>query len=224
MLNQYRDANWQENYQREVQKDQISKIQRNLNEIVNQMSGEYGAGKRLINTDSNTIEDYNRLLKYVEDEVAEYENRVQTAQDRIALRNSLVTMNENAARKKGQMIYLLQTFLFTMLFLIPAFVAFLAGSLSAEGLFGTFLFLVVLYFLYVYYEIYYSKGADGRGGLFSDIRSEVHKIDESLLKFGRELEREGKQSLRKTCGFSPSGLSQWQIGGRGYVPVMSTTK
>ena len=54
-LHQYRDANWQHNYNTTTKKKEINKIEKNLNEIVRNMTNDYNTTFNVSNMRANTI-------------------------------------------------------------------------------------------------------------------------------------------------------------------------
>lgn len=218
-LNQYRDDHWQHNYNNSTRRDEIHKIQKNLNSVVKNMAGEYNETARIANDRTQTIKDYEDVMRFQEEELARLEDRADAAQDRLTLRNRIVSINNAAARRKTKIIYLLKVFFFICVFLIPAFVAFLADAISIEGFFAIFLLMCVVYIAFVIYELYYA----GDSNLKRAIEADVRKFDKRFYRFGKGMEKAFKHYVKAKCSECVGDPRDWEFGGRGYVPVTPST-
>jgi len=218
-LQQYRDDNWQHNYNNTARRDEIGKIQKNLNTIVKNMAGEYNETARIANKRTKTIKDYEQLAQFQEDEILRLEERADAAQDSLTLRNRMVAINNAAARQKAKMIYLLKVFFVFCLVLIPAYVAFLTGAMGYQGFFAVFILMLMVYFAFFIYEIYYA----GDGGLKRELEADVRKFNRRFYRMGHDMHRAFNKYVKEKCSECVGDPRDWQFGGRGYVPVTAST-
>lgn len=212
-----RDDNWESNYQILEKKHQIKRIERELNQVVKGMASERSDIVSVLDKQKRTMADYDKLADLQEEEYRRHQDKVQAVEDKIQLRRRIVEINNRYATQKDKIIYLAKTYFVVVLLMIPAYIAYMAGSLSAGGFFAIFFGLTIAYLIFAFLENYYA--GDDRD-LTSQISSDISRFNRKLRETGDQINVDFDRYLSGQCHGGHIGDNRdWQFDNRGYLPV-----
>lgn len=218
-LNQYRDQNWSDNYQVEAKKGEIKKIEDNLNQVVKMMGREYDRTAQVANVTKGERDVYDRISREYDEILGETERRADAAEDKIILRDRLVSINRAEARWKDLMIYLLKAFSVVVLLMVPVMVGYWSNAVTTQAAFGVFAFLFIVYLIYVSVEIYYVQGEDP--SISARLKADLRAVNHRIYDFGQEVTHGFEKNLRKECAKMVGDPRDWSFNNPGYLPVTS---
>ena len=193
------DTNFENKYANATATNMRSDISKNLSEIVNNLSDEYGQQKTLYNRGLNSIQNHSRLLDFQNEELNNQIDDLKKLEKQISFSDRLIRINDDYYDLNSKRIDVLKQSFIPLLIILIIFILGMTGLISKSNVFY-YMFIIII--IYVIYAIYKFNSLDIQKQLSPEldkVRLAFEKIGSNIEESAKELGQDLAQYIDENC-------------------------
>jgi hypothetical protein len=193
------DTNFENKYADAVAKNIRVDISKNLSEIVNNLSDEYGQNKSIYKRGLNSIQNHSRLLDFQNEELNNQINDLKRLEKQISFSDRLIRINDDYYDLNSKRIDVLKQAFIPLLIILIIFILGMTGFIKKNNVFY-YIFIIII--IYVIYAIYKFNSLDIQKQLSPEldkVRLAFEKIGSNIEEGAKELGKDLAQYIDENC-------------------------